>query len=306
MTDPTRLTIFCFAGREENLRVQLPLVRRLLALYPNARYDVWNLSRNESDNRYVRSLHSPAGRIFVRNDLYSPNDWPAIGCRAKLKRPRWCGCSECKPGEYEKVYATYAAEGQEATGDVLLKIDDDLVFMATERFGDVLAVLTEHPNAVVSGSVVNNVVCAKHDTGLRPLIEKQFRPTSQKAWFDLHTNPDFARVSHNHFLQEWSLLLASSALPPTRSLPGERLSINAIAFTYLTLERLHATIQNPRFRKLGDEGSIVHNFLPRIVPSFVACHLYFGRQRVAMSDEEVDAYRAAYAEVGREYLVGAS
>lgn len=283
-----RIILFVFAGREANLRTQRPSLDRLLAIHPRAEVHYFDMTRNDEDHAYVQTLHDPANRVHVRSELYEPNDWP-IGCRKKLRRPRWCGCRDCKPGQYEKVYALYAADESYADA-ILTKLDDDLVWFAAEHYGDVLSILAEHPNAVVSGNVVNNVVCAKHTPGLRGVIEHVFSPESQRDWFDLHADADFARISHEWFLRNGR----PGDVRDVRSLPGERPSINCVSFTHATMKRLAATMANPKFAKMGDEGSICQNFLPRIALRFVGAHLYFGPQRVNMTDAELDDLRAAY------------
>lgn len=300
----TPIVFFVFAGREPNMELQRPYIDRLLDLYPNAQYHVWNLTRNAEDDAYIRGLHDPERRVLVFNQLQVPNTWP-VGCRRKLKRPKWCGCKDCRPSPYEKVYEWYV--GQDAYHDaVFVKLDDDIVFIETERFSEVLDVLAEHPNAVVSANVVNNVVSAKHDHELRQIIEDQVGPdASQKAWFDLHATAEFARDSHDWFLDNWQALTRSSRYPEVaRSLPGERVSINTICFTFPTLVRLDAVIRHPLFRRMGDEGAICNNFLPRITVTFRTAHLYFGPQRIAMTDAELDEYRRRYAEVAKGYLGG--
>lgn len=301
MSDDQRVVLFIFAGREDNMRIQRPYLDRLLSEWPGLTVEVWNLTRNDHDDAYVRGLHDPDGRVIVRNDLHQgPNDWP-IACRKRAVRPRWCGCPDCRPAPFEQVYRWYA-ERPDYADATFVKMDDDIVFIDTARFGDFLAELDAHPTAVVSASVVNNVVSAKHLPELRELVEREFRdlPT-QRAWFDLHADDDFARVCHDWFLQNWPRVIADD-YPPTRALPGERPSINVIAFTWETMGRLWSVMSSPRFARMGDEGSVCQNFLPRIVRGFTCAHLYFGPQRVRMTDEETDAYRARYAELSRLYL----
>lgn len=310
-----RITLFVYAGREPNLVVQRPCLDRLLRDWPGLTVELWNLTRNDEDDAYVRGLHDPAARVIVRNELHQgKNDWP-IGCRRRAKRQRWCGCRDCRPAPFEEPYRLYANDPSYA-GSAFVKLDDDVVFLETDRFGDLFAVLDDHPNAVVSAGVVNNVVSAKHMPDLRRLIESVYPDLdSQKAWFDLHADGDFARISHDWFLREaetaWERGRDTIRTPDgtsavvERALPGERPSINCVAFTHATMQLLSATMHSPRFAKMGDEGSICQNFLPRIALSFRAAHLYFGPQRIQMTDEELDAYRARYADLIAEYLRGA-
>lgn len=288
-----RIVFFLFAGREPNLRTQWPSLARLLELHPGAEIHYWDLTRNDEDHAYVQTLHDPENRVHVRSELWTHNDWP-IGCRKRAKRPRWCGCRDCRPAPYEKVYAAYAADPSYA-GAVFTKLDDDVVWLASEFYGDVLGILDEHPNAVVSGNVINNVVCAKHTPGLREILEDAFDVSTQREWFDLHADADFARLSHAWFLREAPDMDVLALEREIRALPGERPSINCVSFTHPTLQRLSAVMNGRRFAKMGDEGSICQNFLPRIAPRFQAAHLYFGPQRVHMSDDELDDLRRQYA-----------
>lgn len=303
------------------MELQWPFIERLLETYPRAEYHVWNLTRNESDNCYVRALEGRHERIKVFNHLW-PGDNKITACRKRQPRMRFCNCVECRPAPFEEVYRWYAEAGERVTatsmnGDVVIdeeispydstvfvKLDDDIVFIETERFGEVLDLLAAKPTAVVSANVVNNVVSAKHDPDLRVRVERQFRPQTFKSWFDLHADHKFARTSHDWFLT--SALGIDGPLDeygPTkfeRCLPGEKPSINFIAMHYPTLKRVNKVVQEFHDR-LGDEGAINHNFLPWITVSFHVAHLYFGPQRIHM-DDCIEAYREAYRKLGADYL----
>lgn len=296
-----RVIFIVFAGREENMEIARPYFDRLLSDYPRAELHLWNLTRNESDNQYVRSRHDPGARVYVWNDLWpGDNDWPKGVCRKKLRRPRSCGCDECRAAPYERVYAWYAKHPEYADA-VLCKTDDDVLFFETKRFGDVLEALAEHPNAVFSANVINNVVSAKHYPTLRREVLSAWGPRTQREWFDLHALPEFARLCHDWFLSGWRYW-TQDTLSVVRTVPGERISINFIAFTYPTLLRMAKAMQHNAFHRIGDEGTVDQNFLPRIVRSFTVAHLQFGPQRVGLSDDVWDEYRRRYAELAKEYL----
>ena len=230
-----RIVLFLFVGREKNLRVQMPYWHRLLADWPGLTIELWNMCRNEADDRFVRSL--AADRILVRNELYEPNDWPKGLCRRRQARPRWCGCQECKPGQFERPYAIYADDPTYADA-LFVKADDDIMFWQTDTFGHLFETLDGHPNAVVSARVVNNVVSAKHTPGLREILEDRFAPATQREWFDLHMSAEFAEMCHDWFIDAMHTGQVSTAWHDqprhasfTRALPGERPSINTIAAT---------------------------------------------------------------------------
>jgi hypothetical protein len=305
-----RIVLFLFVGREANLRVQIPYWQRMLSDWPGLEIELWNMSRNRADDAYVRRLESMHERVRVRNELYEVNDWPEGLCRRRLRRPRWCGCRECKPGQFERPYAIYAEDPDYADA-YFVKADDDIVFWETDRLGDLFAVLDVYPRAVVSALVTNNVVSAKHDPELRALVEASAPVETQRDWFDLHTSAGFARLSHDHFLDRMQRqggvgldVMRGYAGPAQheRALPGERPSINTIAFTHATMRRLATVMASPMFRKMGDEGAVCQNFLPRICTTFRTAHLYFGPQRVGMGDDELDAYRERYVTLSKAYL----
>lgn len=311
-----KIIFFVFAGREENMELQWPYINRLLEIYPNAEYHVWDLTRNEADHAYVQALCIKHDRVKVFSHLW-PGRNNVTFCRKKLAKPRWCNCVGCRPAPFEKVYEFYAADQSTYTSThdfgstevttspyantVFVKLDDDIVFIETERFNEVLGLLAANPTRVVSANVVNNVVSAKHDPDLRPRIEKAFRPQTFKAWFDLHAEAEYANLSHRWFLDNAEDLLdPHRPVESERSLPGERMSINFIAMNFATLCRVNAVVE-AQHSKLGDEGAINHNFLPWITVSFRVAHLYFGPQRVHMEDQ-IEELRLRYANLSKEYL----
>src|SRR5258708_23714463 len=68
--------LFVFAGRRQNMELQLPLVRRIITEHPNVQYHVWNLSRNDDDNHYLRAIEGE--RITVLYDYFGIAPWLAF------------------------------------------------------------------------------------------------------------------------------------------------------------------------------------------------------------------------------------
>lgn len=285
------MVLFCFAGRQANLELQRPFVDRILRDNPAAEYHLWDLTRTPEDAAYVRAQQGE--RVTVHRQLHPGHPLVCNGSRR-------CGCVAHRP-PYEKSYAWYARR-QEFADALFVKIDDDVVFMETDRFDGFLDVVAHYPGSVVSANAVNNVVCAKHDPDLAPLVRERFRlgapddRTADRAWWRLHTMPEFARFSHEWFLTNRHDLRVAE---PSRSRPGEQVSINTIAFTHATLMRMVGMIgREPR---LGDEGA-VDRMLPRIASGFRVAHLTFGPQEKVMTLAELDDLRSRYAIAGKEHL----
>lgn len=303
----SKIILFMFAGREENMRVQMPYLHRILDDNQDAELHLWDLTRRASDATYLRWVsagcpESLARRIKIMDNLHPGHPircaYPGRVTRPRGHRP--CRCLIHKP-PYEKPYEWYAANGQPDT--IYVKVDDDVLFLETERFNHLIDPLRLHPNRIISASVVNNAVCAKYlPEMVTARIANYFsvgdprKPTNDKRWWELHTMPEFARYMHEWFLDE--CLLEVDALPTyVRTRPGEAVSINCIAFTQATMKRL-APMMNDR---LGDEGA-VDRLLPWICTSFRAAHLTFGPQDAGMSQSDLDKIRLRYEDLGKAYL----
>lgn len=297
-----RLVLFMFAGREVNMRVQMPYLDRILDTHPDAELHLWDLTRDPADQRYLLGLEGAhEGRVHVLGYLHEGHPIMCLYPDGAPRRRGWppCTCMKHKP-PYEKPYLYYASQ-VEKDSTVYVKLDDDVLFLETSRFDDLINPLAEHPDQVISASVVNNAVCAKyrHDA---MLTANQFSvgdprdPKNDRRWWELHTNPTFARWCHNRFL---AVHMPTTKGTYVRTRPGEAVSINCIAFTHRTMQRLAASFEHePR---LGDEGA-VDRMLPWIALSFTAAHLSFGPQDKAMTTQELDSYRDQYAALAKGYL----
>jgi hypothetical protein len=301
----SKIVLFMFAGREENMTVQWPYLERLLTDYPNMELHLWDLTRRASDARYLRDLTRRSLRVKVLDHLHTGHP---IRCRYPNGRRRLrghppCTCMIHKP-PYEKPYQWYAGQPEYADA-VFVKIDDDVLFLETERFDDLIAPLADHPNRIVSANVINNVVCAKYSDH-NMLLANRFEvgdprdPRNDKRWWWLHTNEEFAKSCHEIFLSIWEDVVDTNETPAyVRSRPGEAVSINCIAFTHQTMKTLAAAFKHsPR---LGDEG-VVDQHLPWICKTFHAAHLTFGPQDKEMTTVELNDLREQYAQLAKEYL----
>ena len=118
MASPRRVTLFAFWGRRPNVELQLPFIHRILKNHPQVEFHGWNLCRDPADDAYVQSVAGE--RIYIRNDFRGPRSY------AKMFRV-W---------QYYAMHSTFDER-------LFVKIDDDMVFLRTDRFGAFLDVVEE-------------------------------------------------------------------------------------------------------------------------------------------------------------------
>lgn len=272
------VTLFMFAGRRGNLELNLPLIRRILDENPNVQCDIWNLARDREDRAYIESLDTDERLRVV-------NTYARYGIRM-----------------LNKVWSHYAQSRYR--DHLFVKIDDDDVFIQTEKFGEFVDAIAAHPDTVLSAEVVNNGAC----TSFMPYLWESFLGLDIPL-LDVHESNMYAQLAHNFMIDRWQELTTR----PTAVVDIETwLSINFIGMTWPTLSKMTANIGrrspaqiadrtwSPNAR-IGDEGAA--NMLPRaVMTGFTVAHLGFGPQKLTEAQE--GKWRADYAEIGREYLQG--
>lgn len=272
-----RVIFFMFAGRRGNLEVNLPTIRRILDDNPNVEFHLWNLARIPSDTEYIDSISGE--RITV------------------------CKLSRRAGYRYMSlVWEHYAAP--RFAGCRFVKIDDDVVFLESERFGSFLDAIENNPDIVVSANTVNNGACTPFNTGLWNGFTDLNIPL-----LDVHESNAYAEMAHEYFLEHWpSMLEQRVELAQTE----DWLSINLIGMHWPMLCDIAGKIGTsaPEWiagrrwepgSLIGDEGAV--NMFPRSVArGFVVAHLGFGPQK--LTDQQEDGWRSRYAALGKKYLGG--
>lgn len=271
--------MFVFGGRRANMELQLPFIHRILAENPDAEYHLWNLARDPDDAEWIKDADDNHPRIHVMNQFVGQGP------------------------VFDEVFRHYTA--REFKGCRFVKLDDDVVFIETQRFADFVSAIGDNPGAVISGKVINNGAC----TPTEPMIMERFHALKIRL-LDVHLHASYAVMSHDylasHFYnlvgQKWKLIKTE-----------DWLSINFIGYDWAMGVRIADLLgtpaprnvagrkYNPGRHKLGDEGVV--NTLPRIiVQGMLIGHLYFGPQAKHMSDDLLNDLRGVYAIIGKEYL----
>lgn len=272
-----KVVLYTFAGRKPNMELQLPLVRRILDEHSEVRFDIWNLTKTARDDFYVQSLGGPGVR--VRQDFQRVLPW-------------W--------RRFDKVWHYYT-QGKYAD-TLFVKIDDDVVFLETERWDDFIAAVRAAPGIITSALTINNGASTPLIPGQLATFKKLKMPL-----LDVHLHGTYARFSHDFALEHWDELID---MQPEAVATKDWMSINAIAYDWtigckvaeLLGQQSPAGIAGRKFKRgqiIGDEGAC--NMFPRqVFRGFLAAHLTFGPQE--LPEEIWTEYRKRYAEVGRLYL----
>jgi hypothetical protein len=271
-----RVILFVFAGRRPNMELQLPFVRRILAENPDVDYHIWDLARTRRDSDYLQTI--TGDRITVHNEF-----------------------RRTTPG-YDSVYRHYAESQYQDC--VFVKIDDDIVFLQTERFRDFVDAVKANPNVMMSANIINNGAC----TSLEPSLMGKFRRLGIPL-LDVHKSTEYAAMAHNYFFDHHQDLLEQ----PIKCVPTTQwLSINTIGYTATMATAIAnkvgstcGTAKKPKLvagralTSFGDEG-LVNTFPRSIMRGFLSCHLTFGPQN--LTDEILAPWRSRYGEIGQGYL----
>jgi len=260
------------------------MVKRMLALYPEMQFHVWNLARNEDDAEWVKDCDDNHPRITVLNQFYGDGE-------------PW--------SHFNDVYRHYA--NPEFRDTIFLKLDDDDVFIEADRIPEFVAMVRERPDRIISAQVVNNGA----STMTHPGLVEEWKAL-RIPLLNVHLKPSYAEACHEYFFDNWMRMVDQ----PIKLIDTKDwLSINAIGYGWemgcqiaglldtRPPRHIAGRLFNPHRHHVGDEGAV--NMLPRaIMQGFTVCHLYFGPQAKQMTDERLTQLRKAYAVIGQEYLDG--
>lgn len=169
---------------------------------------------------------------------------------------------------------------------IIIKADDDVVYLDTERFGEFIKTRLENPDALLLfPNIVNNGVCAyyQQQMGLIPMSLGYFAYDTFEG--QLWSSGTMAHKLHKHFLQDPKGFVAKSREKPNiTQILGDRISINLFAILSKDLHIYQDIMKLPRGNFLDDELHLAvtmskvtgRNHL--IATSFVVSHLSFFKQ----------------------------
>lgn len=162
----------CFAGRERYLRVLVPYINTLVERRLVDEVHFWDYTRDPKDAEYIRKLPF---QVLV---------------------------PETK-SNYGDYYAYYTCAKYPDPDTVLVKCDDDIVYIDVDHFDAFINARRTVPEALIfSPSVINNPVCGaiQLNRNLLPGFERK----------DMEISADGARKIHKYFLKSKKLFMKDS------------------------------------------------------------------------------------------------
>lgn len=244
----------CFAGRQRYMTVLVPYIQKLVDMKLVDEVHIWDYTRNTDDEKYLKTLKF---KLF----------------------------SVCDKSTYSEYYKYYTSKRYPDPQTVIIKCDDDIVFMDTSRFEEFIKARRLYEEAIfMSPSVINNPVCMaiQSQRGLLPGFSTNFIGMSSQS----------ARQIHKYFLKKNKLFLTDSVRVAARfseisSMSKWRFNINFIAILGKDLDTLFGddNICTDDENFLGFLAPILYNRHIVIDLNFVVSHMAYTLQRNEGYDE---------------------
>ena len=223
-----KIIAYIFAGRRDRMEILLGYLDKLLGQGQIDAMHIWNLARTDSDRKWARGLANKKGYSVME---FIPGDWTGI-----FKRPRRTHTDHLF---WPYAHNYYAQKCYDGCG--LVKVDDDIVFADTPRFGVFRAALLRLASGecdnchMISANVVNNPVfdCLHQREGIIPQSVATFpsaRLETRQQEEDYYQHGKKSQAVHEFFLDNPRRFLREGAGNAVLN-PEHRLKINFIGLT---------------------------------------------------------------------------
>jgi UDP-galactopyranose mutase len=259
-TNMPKVIITIFAGRHEYVSILKKYLDQLLDSELVYQVHLWNYTRNDVDNDYIRSLaENDEKYILFDRDFIRKNE-----------KKVW------------DAYYGYYTKTPFSDETIIIKCDDDIVYIDVNNFSRYISEIKGdhlyYPN------IVNNDVCAHIQSinkvhNFLPNVDRRRQALGNAqpltGWF---TDKQAAVKSHEHFLTNHEQYAIEIPLIKY----GSRISINFFGAKIRTIQKYYK--MQLRQNRMDDEGFLsglackltgVSNV---IVPFFVVVHFSFGPQ----------------------------
>jgi len=266
--DKPKVIWTCFAGRHRCLQVLLRYVTHLMERGLVAECHLWNYTRAPEDETWLKSLYNTKSRGVQRRPR------PNIQLMEVHNKNSW-----------REYYQHYTKERY--PNHIIIKCDDDIVYLDVERFEAFLEHRRALPNhLLLFPSIVNNGVCAFYQqlSGLLPTDQigvLPFETTYGRLWSD----GALAQQVHEYFIGHEAEWRAKTAALTVREVPfANRISINFFAILSKDLPIFQRVIDDDE-AELSIQMPLAFGRPHAIDQSFLVSHLSFYSQRSTGLDE---------------------
>lgn len=256
----TDVILTIFAGREKNLEILLKYTDILFSKNYIKEVHMWNYCRKDVDEQYIKKINKKYVKIF------NPNN-----------KKEW--------NEYYEYYTI-----DKFPNSIIIKCDDDIVFMDVNSFGKFIQKRVEDDTHVLMfANIVNNEMCAyvQYLDGIIPrdkFGELEYGHANTKLM-----NGKFASELHNYFIDNHEKWI-STCIDDIYEIPDKfNLSINFFSIRSKELSFFQKICDgNLSVSSPSDESVLldVTRGLNCIYKGFTVCHLGFTMQRESGLDEE--------------------
>lgn len=246
----------CFAGRRRYLEILVKYVDKLIAKGLVDEFHIWDYTRDSEDAVWIRK-NCQRFKIF---DVQDKSIW-------------------------KEYYTHYAKIKYPNPDTVLIKSDDDIMFIDIDQFQSYIDKRRANPNNLLAfASIVNNKVPCLMQQSFGQWPEMQFDELDNL----MYSGEICARL-HNYFIKNHDIFLKISRNLTQRKCVVQRdlhslVNINFFAILAKDLHIFENCYEN-------DECDLSH-FLPVFInkfnyidPGFVVCHMGFTKQRELGFDE---------------------
>jgi hypothetical protein len=246
---------------------------------------LWNFSRDETDDAWLQKTFTSACN---HDTNVSTLQFPFVKLFNVRDKKHWT--------EYYRHYSS-----QEYPDHVIIKCDDDVVYIDVDGFPGFIERRLESPHLLIFPSIINNGVAAHYQQNAQVLpIEEGPLPRLPlpPECGDLWDSGSMCQALHEYFLlNEEKFVAMSSSLKEENAwsqLPrGHRVSINFFAILSRDLDAVYQTIGTDDEMELSVNMPLALGMDTLMDMRFVVSHLSFFRQRDTGLDLEktLNGYR---------------
>ena len=251
-----KVYVTCFTGRKHNMEILTRYIDKLISTNSIDEFHMWDFTKTESDAEYIRTLMNKKGYSLIVP--YTKTIW--------------------------SDYYTHYANMKLNPDDVIIKLDDDILFIDTQQFDAFISKRRSYKNNIIMfPNIINNGVCAhlQYNYNLMP-----FDLPYDTYYGKLVENGTIANQVHEHFISNHqSITQKARSISEDYTVPiGDRVSINFMSILGKDIQYYRDVIgdDEENIRKL----SILYNKNHVIDLSTIVVHGAFGTQRKTGLDEQ--------------------